>query len=65
MSNNLKMLGRYALAIGVSYAVGARWMTPEAGDLMTRFLIELAGLAIAFGPALYAAMKVNNAPRMN
>lgn len=63
MSNELKMFGRYALAIGVSYAIGRGWITPSAGDVITRLAIEVAGLAIAFGPALYAAMKVDNTPK--
>lgn len=63
VSDNLKMFGRYAIAIGVSYATAKGWIKPAAGDLITQFLIEAGALALAFLPAIYAAVKVDNAPK--
>lgn len=63
MSNNLKMFGRYGLAVAVSYATAKGWLTPTAGDLVTNLAIEVVGLGVAFGPAIYAAMKVDNTPK--
>lgn len=62
--DNLKMFGRYGISIAIGYLVGAGKLTPEAGDTLTKFLIELGGLLIASGPAIYAALKVNNAPKV-
>lgn len=61
--DNLKMFGRYGIAIVVGYLVGTGKLTPEAGDTMSKALIDLGGLLIAALPAIYAAMKVNNAPK--
>jgi hypothetical protein len=61
--DNLKMFGRYAIAIGVSYATAKGWISAPAGDAMTKLLVELGAVAISFGPAVYAAMKVDNAPK--
>jgi hypothetical protein len=63
VSDNMKMFGRYGIAIAVGWLVGAGKITPEAGDLLTRFLIEGAGLLIAFVPAIYAAQNVDNSPK--
>jgi hypothetical protein len=63
VSDNLKMFGRYAIAIAVGWLVGSGKVSPEAGDLLTRFLIEGAGLLIAFVPAIYAAQNVDNSPK--
>jgi hypothetical protein len=61
--DNLKMFGRYAIAIGVSYATAKGWISASGGDALTKLLVELGAVAIAFGPAVYAAMKVDNAPK--
>lgn len=63
MSNNVKMFGRYGIAIGVGYIVGRGALTPEAGDLLTKFLIEAFGLLVASLPAIYAANNVDNSPK--
>ncbi|MCC6775618.1 MAG: hypothetical protein IT537_03120 [Hyphomicrobiales bacterium] len=63
MNDNLKMAGRYAIAIGVSFAVGRGWITPDMGGAVSNLLVEMGGVLIAFGPAVYAAWKVNNAPK--
>lgn len=62
MSNNLKMFGRYGLAIAITYATAKGWIKPGAGDVITDFVMEAGALLAAFGPALYAAMKVDNTP---
>ena len=63
MTENLKMFGRYALAIGVSYALGKGWINQAQGDQITSIMIELAALAVSFSPAIYAALKIDNAPK--
>lgn len=63
MTDNLKMFGRYALAVGVTYAAAKGWITPAGGEAITSLVVELVGVLIAFGPAAYAALKVNNAPK--
>lgn len=63
MNDTFKMFGRYALAIGVSFAVGRGWITPEGGSAITDLAIQIAGLLAAFGPAIYAGMKIENKPK--
>lgn len=62
MNSNMKMFGRYALAIGVSYAVAKGWITPGGGDAITTLIVELIGVVVAFGPAAYAALRIDNSP---
>jgi hypothetical protein len=63
MSDNLKMFGRYGLAVAVSFAVGKGWITPEQSETVTNIVIQLAGIAIAFAPAAWAAAFVDNKPK--
>ena len=63
MTNNLKMFARYALAMGITYATAKGWISPKAGDAITTLVVEIAGVLIAFGPAVYAALKVDNSPK--
>lgn len=64
MNNELKMVGRYALAIAISFAAGKGWITPSQGTAVTNLVVELAGVVIAFAPAVYAAFKVDNTPKV-
>ena len=63
MSNNLKMFGRYALAIGLTYATAKGWITPGGSEAISTLVSELIGVLVAFGPAAYAALNVDNAPK--
>lgn len=63
MSDNTKMFGRYALAIGLSYATAKGWITPAGSDAIKTLVVELVGVLVAFGPAAYAAIKVDNTPK--
>lgn len=62
-SDNLKMFGRYGLAIAVSYATAKGMLTPVAADVLTQAIIELGGILFASLPAFYAAQKIDNAPK--
>lgn len=61
--DNVKMFGRYAISIGVSYAVAKGWVTPSGSSAVTALLIEVGGAILALGPAAWAAIKVDNAPK--
>jgi hypothetical protein len=63
VSDNMKMFGRYSVAIAVGWLVGAGKITPQTGDLLTQFLIQLAGILFAYIPAIYAAHSVDNSPK--
>ena len=63
MSNNTKMFGRYALAMAITYATAKGWITPSGGDAITSLIVEMVGVVVAFGPAAYAAFRVDNAPK--
>jgi hypothetical protein len=63
VSDNLKMFGRYALTIGLTYATAKGWITPTGSEAISNLIIELVGVLIAFGPAAYAALKVDNTPK--
>jgi len=65
MSDNLKMFLRYGAAIAVSFAVGRGWVTPDQGESLTKLVVETAGILIALAPAIYAAFKVNNTPKVS
>jgi hypothetical protein len=62
-SSTLKMVGRYSLAIAVSYIVGKGWITPAGADALTAFVVEGTALAASYGPAIYAGLKVDNSPK--
>lgn len=63
MNDNLKMFGRYGIAIAISYALGKGWINQAQGDQITGIVIEIAALAASFSPAIYAALKIDNAPK--
>jgi hypothetical protein len=63
MNDTTKMMLRYVFAVGVSYASGAGWLTPDQSDLVTKAAIELGGVIIAWAPALYAAFMVDNSKK--
>jgi hypothetical protein len=63
MSDNTKMFLRYALTVGITYATAKGWITPEGGSAIKTFVVELVGVVVAFGPAAYAAVKVDNSPK--
>jgi hypothetical protein len=64
MSDNVKMFARYALAVGVAFAVGRGWLSTGQGDAVINLVIELFGVVAAFGPAVWAAFKVDNTPKV-
>ena len=63
MTNEMKMFGRYAITGAVAYAAGKGWISAGAAAPVTNFLLEFAALAISALPPIYAAWKVNNAPK--
>ena len=63
MNPTLAMFGRYFLAIAISFAVGRGWIPESAGSAITDFVIQLVGLFVAFVPAIWAAIKVDNTPK--
>lgn len=62
MNPTLAMFGRYFLAIAISYLVGKGFITEAAGSVISDFVIQMVGLLIAFLPAIWAALKVDNTP---
>lgn len=63
MEDNLKMFGRYAIAVVVAFAVGKGWLTSVTGDLINQVVIQVIGLLVAMLPATYAAAKIDNTPK--
>lgn len=63
LSPTVAMFARYALAVGISFAVAKGWLTPEAADSTTKLLLELLGVLASFTPAVYAAVKIDNGPK--
>lgn len=61
--DNLNMFGRYAVAVAISFAVGRGWLTEAAGGAVGDFAVQLLGLIVAFAPAVYASVRIDNAPK--
>lgn len=63
MSDNLKMMARYAVSGAVMYALGKGWLTPEQAGPVTDAVMLLAGIALAAIPPAWAWFKVDNTPK--
>ncbi len=59
-NDTTKMFLRYAIAIGISFAVGRGWISEAAGGTISQIAEQVLGLLVAFSPALYAAAKIDN-----
>lgn len=63
LQDNLKMFGRYGVAVAVAFAVGKGWITPEQSEGAINLLMQIGGILLAFAPAAWAARFVDNAPK--
>jgi hypothetical protein len=62
-NDTTKMMLRYVLAIAISYATARGWLTEATGGSISQIVEQVIGLLAAFSPALYAAARIDNAPR--
>jgi hypothetical protein len=62
-NDTTKMLLRYVLAIGISYATARGWITEATGGTISQAVEQIIGILIAFSPALYAAARIDNSSR--
>lgn len=63
MSDNAKMLLRYAFSIVVTLLVSKGWIIPEVSSPITELLVEGLAYLLAALPAIYAWLRIDNAPK--
>jgi hypothetical protein len=63
MSDNLKMLLRYAFTIVVTLAVSKGWIIPEVSSPLVDLLVNGVAYLVAALPAIYAWLRVDNTPK--
>lgn len=61
--NNLMMVLRYTFAIAITWAVQRGWLHIENVDATTAAIVDFVGQAMAWAPAIYAAIFVKNTPK--
>ena len=61
--DNISMFGRYAITVAIGFAVGRGWLTEAAGGTLGDFATQLLGLIVAFAPAVYASVRIDNGPK--
>lgn len=62
-NDNLMMFIRYGISIVASFALGKGWIAAGQDAAITDALVKIAGSLVAVIPPLWAAFRVNNAPK--
>lgn len=62
--DNIMMIVRYSISGGAAFALGKGWISAPLQGPLVDGLVQLAGVLATIIPPIYAALKIDNAPKV-